>query len=72
LVVSVKNAVEAVGKTFGEGELDQYLEGVDEKQYILGNAGLKPEARKLYLKGRLTVGKLLLIQPSVITKNTDS
>ncbi len=45
--------------------------GITERDMILSPAlGLVPEAKALYLKGELTIGKLIEIQPILIVKNT--
>lgn len=46
-------------------------QGVTEEEVMLGsNVGLNDEARLLYQSGSLTIGKLLVVQPMVIVKNT--
>lgn len=45
--------------------------GMTEDQIILSpEMGLNAEARKLYGAGQLTIEKLLLVQPTIILKNT--
>ena len=41
----------------------------DEELMLRDHMGLKEEAKSLYRSGELTIGRLLLVQPSVISKN---
>ncbi len=55
------------------GNVGEFLEarGVTEEEVMLSEqAGLNKEARELYQSGQLTMGQVLMTQPSLVTKNT--
>jgi len=45
--------------------------GLAEQDHLLDSAGFREEARELYLLGELIVGRLLLVQPMIIVKNSE-
>lgn len=64
LVITVEPLLEDVDAFLAENGLTDSAIMLSEK------IGLNDAARLLYEKGELTIGQLLLVNPTVITKNT--
>lgn len=64
-------ALEMAEEMIGNVQAMLEANGVTEEQVMLSsNVGFQAEARALYQARKLTIGKLLSVQPMVIVKNT--
>jgi hypothetical protein len=67
----ITQAIEVAEELTGDVSALLEANGVTEEQVMLGpNVGLNNESRSLYEAGELTIGKLLMVQPMLIFKNS--